>query len=162
MTAEKVLEKLKLWLGREYWKAEGVCEFLDLHKEWLRGSYYKERGRGMAEILDKIAEFEGMADEELATPPTEETTEEKNEAPQEGTISETAEDNSNVIYINDLQLSPRTKCMLKANGILTLHQLTDKTEDELLLIRSFGKKALLEVKATLEKAGLQLRSETWT
>lgn len=58
--------------------------------------------------------------------------------------------------IEDLDFSVRTSNCLRNQGIETLGDLLQKTEDELLATRHFGKKSLSEVKEKLAQYGLQL------
>jgi DNA-directed RNA polymerase subunit alpha len=59
--------------------------------------------------------------------------------------------------IEDLDLTVRSYNCLKREGITTVGELVDKSEDDLLEIRNFGQKSIDEVKAKLEEMGLGLR-----
>jgi len=48
---------------------------------------------------------------------------------------------------------------LHRGGISTLGQLIEKTEDDLLALRSFGARSIEDVKEKLAKRGLSLRSK---
>jgi len=48
---------------------------------------------------------------------------------------------------------------LHRGGINTVGQLVEKTEDDLLALRSFGARSIEDVKEKLEKRGLKLRSK---
>lgn len=61
--------------------------------------------------------------------------------------------------IEILSLSPRTLNALINGGIGSIEQLTKCTESKLSNLRGFGKKALNEVAAALEKRGLSLLSD---
>lgn len=61
------------------------------------------------------------------------------------------------IKIDDLDFSNRTYNCLKRQGIETLEELRNYTEEELMAIRNFGSKSLDEVKAKLEEHDLTLR-----
>ena len=61
--------------------------------------------------------------------------------------------------IDDLDLSVRAYNCLKRAGILTLHDLVDKTETEMMKIRNRGKKSLKEVIDKVKNMGLSFRSE---
>lgn len=61
--------------------------------------------------------------------------------------------------IDDLDLSVRAYNCLKRAGILTLHDLIDKTETEMMKIRNLGKKSLKEVIDKVKNMGLSFRSE---
>lgn len=61
------------------------------------------------------------------------------------------------IKIDDLDFSNRTYNCLKRQGIETLEELRNYTEEELMAIRNFGQKSLDEVKVKLEDHDLSLR-----
>ena len=61
--------------------------------------------------------------------------------------------------IDDLDLSVRAYNCLKRAGILTLHDLVDKTENEMSKIRNLGKKSLKEVMDKVKSMGLSFRDE---
>lgn len=61
------------------------------------------------------------------------------------------------IKIDDLDFSNRTYNCLKRQGIETLEELRNYTEEELMAIRNFGQKSLDEVKVKLEEHDLSLR-----
>lgn len=61
------------------------------------------------------------------------------------------------IKIDDLDFSNRTYNCLKRQGIETLDELRNYTEEELMAIRNFGQKSLDEVKVKLEDHDLSLR-----
>jgi DNA-directed RNA polymerase subunit alpha len=58
--------------------------------------------------------------------------------------------------IDEFGFTNRTQNCLKKAGILTLKDLMAKTEDDLLGIRNFGRKSLMEIRAKLEEVGLEL------
>ncbi len=58
--------------------------------------------------------------------------------------------------IEDLDFSVRTSNCLRNQGVETLGDLLEKTEEELLATRHFGKKSLAEVKEKLAQYNLQL------
>jgi DNA-directed RNA polymerase subunit alpha len=58
--------------------------------------------------------------------------------------------------VTDLELSVRASNCLETAKIRTVGELVQKTEDDLLGVRSFGKTSLKEVKSELEKMGLHL------
>lgn len=60
--------------------------------------------------------------------------------------------------IEELDFSVRTYNCLKKANILTIHDLVQLTEADLMNIRNFGKKSLNEVKDKLESLSLSLRS----
>jgi len=59
--------------------------------------------------------------------------------------------------IEELDLTVRSYNCLKREGITSVAELVDKSEDDLLEIRNFGQKSIDEVKAKLEELGLGLR-----
>jgi len=61
--------------------------------------------------------------------------------------------------IDDLDLSVRAYNCLKRAGILTLKNLVDKTENEMMKIRNLGKKSLKEVMDKVKELGLSFKSE---
>ena len=61
------------------------------------------------------------------------------------------------LNIEDLDLSIRSSNCLKRAGILTVQELTQKTEAEMMKIRNLGKKSLLEVKNKLAEKGLYFK-----
>lgn len=66
--------------------------------------------------------------------------------------------NMSFIKIEDVpEFSNRTKNCLISYEIQTLAELSEYTEEELLKIRDFGTKCLLEVKETLNKIGINLK-----
>mgnify|MGYP005833843089 CR=1 FL=1 len=60
--------------------------------------------------------------------------------------------------IEELELPVRVLNCLHRGGISTLGQLIEKTEDDLLALRSFGARSIEDVKEKLAKKGLSLRS----
>ena len=63
-----------------------------------------------------------------------------------------------VMMIEDLDLSVRSYNCLKRAGIQTVEELTQKTEDEMMLVRNLGKKSLKEVKDKIYELGLSFKS----
>jgi DNA-directed RNA polymerase subunit alpha len=61
--------------------------------------------------------------------------------------------------IEELNLSVRSYNCLKREGINTVGDLVQRSEQELMDIRNFGQKSIDEVKAKLEELGLNLREE---
>ena len=61
--------------------------------------------------------------------------------------------------IEELDLSVRSYNCLKRAGINTVHELTSKTEEEMMKVRNLGRKSLEEVQEKLERLGLRLRAE---
>lgn len=60
--------------------------------------------------------------------------------------------------IEDLDLTVRSFNCLKREGVTTVGELVQKTEDDLLEIRNFGQKSIDEVKDKLDELGLDLRN----
>lgn len=63
------------------------------------------------------------------------------------------------LSIEDLELPVRVLNCLHRGGINAVGQLVEKTEDDLLALRSFGARSIEDVKEKLEKRGLMLRSK---
>jgi len=63
------------------------------------------------------------------------------------------------LTIEELNLSVRSYNCLKREGINTVGELVQKSEQELMDIRNFGQKSIDEVKAKLAEFGLSLREE---
>ena len=83
-------------------------------------------------------------------------------ADETGLMSSKAEDPNQKILetsIDDLDLSVRAYNCLKRAGILTLHDLIDKSENEMMKIRNLGKKSLKEVMDKVKSMGLKFRDE---
>jgi DNA-directed RNA polymerase subunit alpha len=61
--------------------------------------------------------------------------------------------------IEDMDLTVRSYNCLKREGVQTIGDLVQKTEEDLLEIRNFGQKSIDEVMAKLEERGLGLRTK---
>ncbi len=61
--------------------------------------------------------------------------------------------------IDDLEFSVRAYNCLKRAGILTLRDLVDKSENEMMKIRNLGKKSLKEVMDKVKELGLNFRND---
>ena len=61
--------------------------------------------------------------------------------------------------IEELDLSVRSYNCLKLAGINTVHDLTEKTEPEMMKVRNLGRKSLEEVKVKLADLGLGLKND---
>ena len=61
--------------------------------------------------------------------------------------------------IEELDLSVRSYNCLKRAGINTVHDLTEKTEPEMMKVRNLGRKSLEEVKVKLADLGLGLKND---
>lgn len=65
--------------------------------------------------------------------------------------------NENILKpIEELELSVRAYNCLKSAGINTIAELVQKTENELLKTKNFGKRSLEEIKEVLNSMGLKL------
>ena len=58
--------------------------------------------------------------------------------------------------IEHLELSVRSNNCLRSAGIEKIYELVQKTEEELLKTKNFGRKSLSEIKETLTNLGLGL------
>lgn len=63
--------------------------------------------------------------------------------------------------IEEMDLSVRSYNCLKREGVATVGQLIEHTEQDLLDIRNFGQKSIDEVKLKLSDMGLSLRDKDW-
>jgi DNA-directed RNA polymerase subunit alpha len=61
--------------------------------------------------------------------------------------------------IEELDLTVRSYNCLKREGVTTVGELLEKSEEDLLEIRNFGQKSIDEVKAKLEEMGLGLKNK---
>ena len=59
-------------------------------------------------------------------------------------------------YVSELEFTVRTDNVLKAIGVLTVYDLVQKTELDLMKVPNMGKKSLTEIKNVLESKGLRL------
>ena len=111
---------------------------------WTNGSITPEESVALASRII-IEHFEILADlNEIAD--------------ETGLMSSKAEDpNLKALEtsIDDLDLSVRAYNCLKRAGILTLRDLTDKSENEMMKIRNLGKKSLKEVIDKVNEMGLK-------
>ena len=115
---------------------------------WTNGSITPEESVALASRI-LIEHFEILADlNEIAD--------------ETGLMASKSEDPNQKILdtsIDDLDLSVRAYNCLKRAGILTLRDLTDKTENEMMKIRNLGKKSLKEVIDKVKGLGLGFRDE---
>ena len=115
---------------------------------WNNGSITPEESVALASRI-LIEHFEILADlNEIAD--------------ETGLMSSKAEDpNQKALEtsIDDLDLSVRAYNCLKRAGILTLRDLTDKSENEMMKIRNLGKKSLKEVIDKVRSMGLNFRDD---
>jgi DNA-directed RNA polymerase subunit alpha len=72
----------------------------------------------------------------------------------------TASTNAPNVRIEELDFSVRTYNCLKKANILTIPELVEYTENDLMQIRNFGKKSLTEVREKLQQLGLTLKGGT--
>jgi DNA-directed RNA polymerase subunit alpha len=61
--------------------------------------------------------------------------------------------------IEDLDLTVRSYNCLKREGVATVGDLVQKSEEDLLEIRNFGQKSIDEVKAKLDELELNLKKK---
>ena len=115
---------------------------------WTNGSITPEESVALASRI-LIEHFEILADlNEIAD--------------ETGLMSSKSEDpNQKALEtsIDDLDLSVRAYNCLKRAGILTLRDLTDKSENEMMKIRNLGKKSLKEVIDKVRSMGLEFRDD---
>ncbi len=71
---------------------------------------------------------------------------------------EDTKDNILELTIEELDLTVRSHNCLKRAGIITVNQLTQKTEEEMMKVRNLGTKSLVEIKQKLASLGLGLKS----
>ena len=76
-------------------------------------------------------------------------------------ISNTEDPNSKILEtsIDDLDFSVRAYNCLKRANILTLNDLVEKSENEMMKIRNLGKKSLKEVMDKIKEMGLRFRDD---
>ena len=63
--------------------------------------------------------------------------------------------------IEDLDFSVRSYNCLKREGVTTVGELVEKSEEDLMGIRNFGQKSIDEVKMKLTELGLSLKKKEW-
>ncbi len=71
---------------------------------------------------------------------------------------EDVKDNVLDMTIEEMDLTVRSHNCLKRAGIVTVHQLTEKTEEDMMKVRNLGTKSLVEIKQKLASLGLGLKS----
>lgn len=64
--------------------------------------------------------------------------------------------------IEDMDFSVRSYNCLKREGITTVGELIERTEEDLMSIRNFGQKSIEEVKQKLAELGLGLKRKEWS
>ncbi|MBR2479719.1 MAG: DNA-directed RNA polymerase subunit alpha, partial [Clostridia bacterium] len=76
-------------------------------------------------------------------------------------VSRDSDDQTNILHmsIEELDLSVRPLNCLKRAGIYTVHELTQRTEEDMLKVRNLGRKSLDEVIRKLEGIGKSLASK---
>jgi len=116
---------------------------------WTDGTITPEKAISLAAkiLRDQLDIF--LIEEEEETLPPELPEEEEEEIPKE------------IFYknIDDLELSGRALNCLKNSDIHLIGELVQKTEEELLKTRNFGRKSLNEIKNVLHQMGLSLGME---
>jgi hypothetical protein len=130
LTRPKTSRKLKILTGLAT-DSDVENYLVELEKEQERKKWYKE----LYPIIEKdvISRIPYLKDEETQEPSI-----------LDGDIEE-------------LELSVRTDNCLRSAGIKTMRELVQKTEEELLRIKNFGRKSLLDVKYSLSELGIELR-----
>lgn len=61
--------------------------------------------------------------------------------------------------IDHLELSVRSNNCLRSAGLKSVYELVQKTEEDLLKTKNFGRKSLMEIKDTLKELGLELNTD---
>jgi DNA-directed RNA polymerase subunit alpha len=74
-------------------------------------------------------------------------------------IEEHKDENQGDIYLKDLEISVRSKNCLENTPIKTLKDLASYSAQELLEIKNFGQKSLVEVRHLLQEYGFKLKGE---
>ncbi len=98
-------------------------------------------------LRDHLTLFISIEEEAVVAPRTEEEGEEVSEV---GQLIEKLDKS-----IEELELSVRSYNCLEAAGIKTIRDLVQKTENEMLKYRNFGRKSLTEIKNILKEMGLR-------
>ena len=62
--------------------------------------------------------------------------------------------------LNGLDLTVRTINCLQSEGLMTLEQVAEKSEAELMKLQYLGRKSINEVKSVLERQGMKLKGDT--
>ncbi len=70
-------------------------------------------------------------------------------------VKESALSKSENVSVDELPLQTRTVNALKKHGIESLHELAEKTDDDLADIKNLGEKSLNEIKKLLKKEGFR-------
>ena len=73
--------------------------------------------------------------------------------------SDSAANSALDITIDELELSVRSYNSLKRAGVVTVRDLTMKTEDEMMRIRNLGLKSFVEIKDKLNSLGFEFKNE---
>ena len=68
-------------------------------------------------------------------------------------------DDSEKTLIREMDLSMRTRAILKNSGVTNLGELVEKTEGDLLTMKNFEQTSLNEIKALLNERGLSLKTD---
>jgi len=87
-------------------------------------------------VIENLLPFDTMVDEE--------------EKKEDSTLTE--------MSIDELDLSVRSYNCLKRANIITVQELTQKTEDDMMKVRNLGKKSLKEVRDKLKELGLSFKN----
>ena len=73
-------------------------------------------------------------------------------------VEEETVDKYQEMSIEELDLSVRSYNCLKRANIITVQELTLKTEDDMMKVRNLGKKSLKEVRDKLKALGLSFKN----
>lgn len=144
---------LEIWTKRSITPSEALKKAIEIMIEHF--NFFLDKFPGKAESVE-LMEAGNEAEKEFAEEkkPTREAAK---------TALEKKEEKASSIYdhmkIDDLELSVRSLNCLKRDKIETVSDLLKRSEKELLKIRNFGDKSLVEVNERLKKLGLKLKAE---
>lgn len=145
---------LEVWTKRSITPSEALKKAIEIMIEHFK--FFLDKFPGKAESVELMEAASNEAKEEFAEEKklTEETTK---------SALKREEEKASSIYdhmkIDDLELSVRSLNCLKRDKIETVSDLLKRSEKELLKIRNFGDKSLVEVNERLKKLGLKLKAE---
>ena len=109
------------------------------------GQALSSAGETLKGLFEQFAEFEASGPGGIVV------------SPDEALASIAGVDPVKTTTIEDLDLSVRSYNCLKREGVATVGELMDKTEQDLLEIRNFGSKSVDEVKEKLAELGVALK-----
>ncbi len=108
------------------------------------GQALSSSGETLKALFEQFSEFEASGPGGIVVSPEE-------------ALANIGQDPIKAQAIEDLDLSVRSYNCLKREGVATVGELMDKTEQELLEIRNFGSKSVDEVKEKLAELGVALK-----